>query len=306
MVDRAGDPYCVGFVPGVTEVGRVDRLLALAHRAIVETIEEVGRALPRIPVLLATCEVEGPEAEPFAQRTARQLERMLAPLGEFDVAVVPQGNAGGYSVLQAAIAQIQTGRHQVCLVVGADSFIDADVLDELDFSSRLGCTRHRWGFPPGEAGAALLLASRSTAQSSQLRSLGEIVSVAVGHETAHARAEEPCTGAGLGRVLSEVLRASEGAGVAYTLCDLDGERYRDREYTWATQRVPPTIPFDASLYDTLAPSCGAVGGATAILHMATAVCWAQRGHHSDTNVLSWGGSVFGRRGAAIVRTGAPR
>ncbi len=38
-------------------------------------------------------------------------------------------------------------------------------------------------------GAALLLTSRATAQGSQLRSLGEIVSVAVGYEPAHARAE---------------------------------------------------------------------------------------------------------------------
>ncbi len=305
MVDRAGDPYVAGADLQLEAVGRVDRLLALAHGAITEAIAGLDQPPPRMPAIIAVNEVSRPDAEPFARRVASRLAQQLAPL-ELDVVVVPQGNAGGFSALHAAVAQLELGRHPLCVVAGADSFIDADVLDGLDLDSRLACGRNRWGFPPGEGAAAMVIASAGVQRSHRLRSMGEVLSVAVGHEPNHARAETPCTGQGLGAVISEALRGSGTRQIATTLCDLDGERYRDREYTWATQRVPPGLGLDPTRYDTLVPRCGAVGGATAILALVTAVCWAERGYYSGSDMLAWAGSELGLRGAAVLRTGPDR
>lgn len=305
MVDRAGDPYVVGLCPWIEPTGRVDRLLALARGAIADAIAALGQPLPRVPALVAVSEIPPPDADPFARMVAGRLQQLLLPL-ELDVMVVPQGNAAGFSALRAAVAQLELRRHPVCIVAGADSFIDADLLDALDVESRLACSRNRWGFPPGEAAAAMVLASPEVQRSHRLPSMGEILSVAVGHEPHHARAETPCTGEGLGAVITEALRASGTRGIATTLCDLDGERYRDREYTWATQRIPPGLPFDPTRYQTLVPNIGVVGGATAILALVTAACWAQRGHHSESDILTWAGSELGQRGAAVLRTGPNR
>ena len=141
------------------------------------------------------------------------------------------------------------------------------------------------------------------ARSMQLPNLVDIRSVATGMEPVHARASEPCTGAGLGRVLQTALVQSGTKGVEHTLCDLDGERYRDREYTWATQRVPPAIPFNPSVYESIASSVGAVGGATIPLGICLYANWAQRGHLCDIDVLLWAGSEWGRRGATVLHTG---
>jgi hypothetical protein len=305
MVDRAGEPYVVGACPWIKTTGRADRLLVLARAAITDAVTALGQPLARVPTFVATSELLPPDAEPFARMLAERLRQALHPL-ELDVTVVPQGNAAGFSALTATIAELELRRHPVCIVAGADSFVDADLLDTLDVEARLACPRHRWGFPPGEAGAALVLASAEVQRGYRLPSMGEVLSVAVGHEPHHARAETPCTGEGLGAVITDALRASGTRGIATTLCDLDGERYRDREYTWASQRVPPGLPFDATRYQTLVPSIGAVGGATAILALATAACWGTRGHHSESDVLTWAGSELGLRGAAVLRTGPDR
>lgn len=305
MVDRAGDPYVVGACPWIKAKGRVDRLLALARSAIADAITALGQPLSRVPTFVASSEIPSPDAQPFARMLAGRLTQSLLPL-KLDVTVVPQGNAAGFSALQAAIAELELRRHPVCIVAGADSFVDADVLDALDVESRLACSRNRWGFPPGEAAAALVLASLDVQRGYRLPSMGELLSVAVSHELHHARAETPCTGEGLGAVITEALQASRTRGIATTLCDLDGERYHEREYTWATQRIPPGLPFDPTRYQTLVPNIGAVGGATALLVLATAACWGTRGHHSESDILTWAGSEHGLRGAAVLRTGPDR
>ncbi|MCX4240171.1 hypothetical protein [Paraliomyxa miuraensis] len=305
MVDRAGEPYVGGWCPWVEATGRVERLLALARPAITEALAALGQPVPRVPAIVASSEVPTADVEPFARRVAARLEQELLPF-ELDVTVVPQGNAGGFSALRSAVDLLEQRRSPVCVVAGADSLLDADVLDDLDESSRLACPRHRWGFPPGEAAAALVLASAEVQRGYRLPSIGQLLSVAVGHEPHHARAETPCTGEGLGAVISEALRASGTRGIATALCDLDGERYRDREYTWATQRIPPELPFDPTRYETLVPSIGTVGGATAIVALAIAACWGTRGHHSESDILTWAGSELGLRGAAVLRTGPDR
>lgn len=305
MVDRAGDPYVLGYDPKLHEAGRVDRMVALARSVIQETLAGFARPLPRLPAFVAVTEMPPGEADPFVRIVAGRLAQQLAPL-ELDLRIVPQGNAGGFTALQAALAMLELGRDSLCLVVGADSFVDADVLDALDVESRLACSRNRWGFPPGEAAAAVVLAPTAVQRSHRLPLLGELLAVALGHEPHSMHAETPCTGEGLAQAITKALRASGTPGIGLTLCDLDGERYRDREYTWATQRIPPMLPFDPTRYETLAPSCGAVGGATALLGLVTAVCWAERGHHAESDILLWAGSELGPRGAAVLRTGPSR
>lgn len=305
MVDRAGDPYMLGFDAKLRAVGQVERLVALARAVIAEAIAGVGQPLPKVPAFMAVTETPPARAEALARVVAGRLAQQLAPL-ELDLRIVPQGNAGGFTALQAAMALLELGREPLCIVVGADSFVDADVLDGLDVESRLACARNRWGFPPGEAAAAVVLTSTAVQRNHRLPSMGELLSVALAHEPNHMRADAPCTGEGLARTITEALLSSGTRGIGLTLCDLDGERYRDREYTWATQRIPPGLAFDPTRYETLVPSCGAVGGATALLGLVTAACWAERGHHADSDILVWAGSELGSRGAAVLHTGPAR
>jgi 3-oxoacyl-[acyl-carrier-protein] synthase I len=305
MVDRAGDPYVLACDPTLKATGRVDRLVALARAVIGEALAGVGQPLPRVPAFVAVTETLPAHAEPFARVVAGRLAPALAPL-EVDLRIVPQGNAGGFAALKAGMALLELGRDPVCLVVGADSFVDADVLDVLDVQSRLACVRNRWGFPPGEAAAAVVLASVAAQRGHRLPLLGELRAVALAHEPNHMHTDTPCTGEGLSQAITEALRSSGTPGIALTLCDLDGERYRDREYTWATQRIPAGLPLDPTRYETLVPRCGAVGGATALLGMVTAACWAERGHHAESDILLWAGSELGARGAAVLRTGPSR
>ncbi len=306
MVDRAGDPYYVGLDPTLRALGRRDRTIALAISAATEALDNLPQPLTEAIVYLVSTEYPSGEGGHAARDLATQLELGLQDRGKFSVVALPQGNAGGAFALETAAAELSAGRQGAAIIVGADSHIDADVLDTLDVQCRLRCRRHKWGFTPGEAGAAVIVTTSSVARASRMPVLAEIRAVATGMEPMHARATEPCTGAGLGRVLATVLRQSGTRGVAHTLCDVDGERYRDREYAFASQRVPPTIPFNPTVYESIAGSMGAVGGATLPLGMCLYANWAQRGHLADIDVLLWAGSEWGRRGATVLHTSPPR
>ncbi len=306
MVDRAGDPYYVAMDRTLEAVGRRDRTIALAVSAATEALDNLPQPLTEGVVYLATTEFPSGESGHLARDLATQLELGLNDRGKFPVIALPQGNAGGAFALETAAAELTARRHGAAVIVGADSYIDAQLLDGLDAQRRLRSPRSKWGFTPGEAGAAVVVTTSPTARAIRAPVMAEVRSIATGLEPMHAQASGPYTGEGLGSVLSAALRQSGTSSIKHTLCDLDGERYRDREYTFASQRLPPSIPCDPAVYESTAGSFGAVGGATLPLAACLYANWAQRSHLTDIDVLLWAGSERGRRGAAVLHTSVPR
>src|SRR5690606_32954236 len=74
-------------------------------------------------------------------------------------------------------------------------------------------------------------------------------------------------------------------------------RYRYREYTRATQRIPPKLPLRPHPLPGPGANERAVGGATANLPLATAASWGMRGHHRESDILTEAGSERRRRAA---------
>ncbi len=295
MRDKAGEPFMVGMEPTIEASDRDARIVALAEGALDEVLETLGPSLSTaLPLYLGL-----PEYGPFfEERRAQGIGRALAARCRAQVVTVPEGNAAGLVAMEHAIAALAGRKHDLCLVGGVDSLVDADILEWLDDEERLLSTSNRWGFPPGEGAAMLAVCSPSFARANRLPTVAYIASLATSFEPNRMGTETVCTGEGLSQAIAQA--ATVGAPIGRQYCDIDGDRYREHEYGFAIQRLHPRTFKDGLDYLTLADRWGNVGAATAPLLAIVSIVSAQRKLRDDPWPMVWCGSENGRRGAMVL------
>ena len=306
MVDKVGEPYMVAMDSTMDEPDRIERVFALATLALEEALRSVP--LPQgftLPVFVALPELGRCFGEADARRLGDRISRHLMSEVSVSVSVVSEGNAAGLLALQRAVALLQQGRHLFVAVIGADSHLDPDFLEELDESARLTSVTNRWGYPPGEGGGALLLSLSSTARAHRLQDLGQILAVETAREEALIGTDAPCTGKGLAAAVTPVLRALGTETVSSVFCDINGERYRNGEWAYASLRAPIGVIADPTAFVAPADCWGDVGAATGPLLIGLALASGLRGYSRGRYSLVWCSSEQGLRGAALLSLRTP-
>ena len=119
------------------------------------------------------------------------------------------------------------------------------------------------------------------------------------HELARMRTETVCTGEGLGLAF-KAAAARAGASITKQYCDLDGERYREHEFSFAILRAPKTAFVDAVDYVAPADCWGSTGAATGALLAILPVLHHERGASPGPWPMVWCGSENGRRGVLVL------
>jgi 3-oxoacyl-[acyl-carrier-protein] synthase-1 len=296
MVDKESQPYVLAVEPRVQAVGRIERIIELMQRAVAQVAPMLGPLSAGLPVYLAIPE----EARPLGPRLAQQLARQLPGAR---VATIAADHAGGVLALELACREIAAGKAEVCVVIGADSYIDPRTLERLDDARQLASETNPFGFPPGEGAGVLVIASTRLAQNQRLPTLAWLAAVATSEEPAPMGTEGICTGVGLGQALSRALGQLRGPDeTVHTMyCDINGQRYREAELAWASQRVPPGMIVDFSDFVAPADCWGDVGAASAPLLAVLAIASGQRGYAKGPRALVFTSSASRReRGAAIL------
>lgn len=299
MVDHAGDPFMVAMNQEFAVTGRIERMAQLATSALSEALSQLPGRRRSIQVFLAL-----PEAGAwFTLRQAAQLCQQLKaafPDDRLNIETFLEGNAAGMVALERAVAWLGSQPDSCCIVGGTDSLIDADVLETLDEAGHIASASHRWGFPPGEGAGMLALCDPGFAQRHQLWVLGTIASVATGVEPNRANTETICVGVGLADVMRRAaLAVSEPITMQY--CDMNGERYREHEFSYAALRVPAAAFVNAVEYVAPVDCWGHVGAATAPLLILLPLAHHARGASAGAWPMAWCGSENGRRGAAVLQ-----
>ncbi len=308
LVDNAGDPFRLAFdseLDAPLQRGqRIARLAASAIEQLVPQLEQ--RKLPgSIPTFL--CLPEPTETFPAADATriSATITNTFASRVELTCRNLSQGNAAGAVALQSAHALLSSGSCDACLVVGADSFIDPDVLEPLDELGRVMSLSNRWGFPPGEGAAALLLVSKAKVRSLNMPALAEVHGVGVARELHGREGDGVCVGEALADAFRQSVR-NLGQPVASQYCDIDGDRYREHEYSYAINRVHHDMFVNATDYVAPADSWGAVGAASLVMLSALAIARQQRDANAGPTSMAWAGSEAGLRGSVVYRKAGKR
>jgi 3-oxoacyl-[acyl-carrier-protein] synthase I len=308
IIDMNGDPRVLAFdsLLDMTLFGW-KRMVALAASALSEVLGKIGShagalsAGRGVPVLLAL-----PESRPgFGEADERQTaEALRSAKGDrsvdLELEICGRGHAGVLHGIEVARARLQTGRSEICIVGGVDSYLESDTLDWLESARRIRVQGVRSGFPPGEAAAFVALATAGGARSLSLPVLARFRGACTSAERCLIDSDEEVLGHGLTDAIKRAAASLGVPGEAIDMiyCDINGERYRNDEWAFTALRTHQFIRDSA--YVAPADCWGDVGAASGALGCVLAVrAWA-RGYAQGPRALIWAGSDHGLRGAAVL------
>lgn len=308
MIDTAGEPMRIARASWLdVDIEGVQRYAELLFPAIDEALgASVGPgADPRARLGLALALPPARPGQPPAladdllKRIYERFGGRFANPQCFEV-----GHAAGHLALDAAAKACASGAIDACLIGGVDSYLAPETLEWVEACDQLhggGPLNNAWGFIPGEAASAILVATPAFAQRQGLEAFGEVVGVGLGVETKLIKTDAVCVGEGLTQAFRAALRAlASGELIHNVFCDLNGEPYRADEYGFTALRTNESF---RSTTDFVAPAdCwGDVGAAGVLLHASVAVISQRKRYGKGPLALVWASSESGERGAALIR-----
>lgn len=276
-------------------------MLRLAGTALRECLS-VSTAMERVPVLLGV-----PGAHPG--RPAAVGESFLAHLAQqaeqpFDIAasrLFPNGRAAGLVALHHALALLATGKEDLLVVGGVDSYLDLYHLALLEEEGRLHSPGVLDGFIPGEGAAFLLLGSTRGATRAGLAPIARIETAAVAEETGHRYSDAPYRGDGLAAAFRGALSRPGAPRVETVYAGLNGESFHAKE--WGVAQLRHSECFAEKLATEHPMDCtGDVGAALGPMMVGLAAIGMQRGYRRGP-CLVWCSSDGSERAAALVTRG---
>lgn len=300
MVDKAGDPFVVCMDGTITATSRRERMYALAASALDEVLEGVPTdKRQKLPIFLGLPEPSATFSREDGTRLCQRITAHVLDRCDPQVVAVLEGNAAAIAALSQATDAIAKGVTECCIVGGVDSLIDPDVLEPLDADKRIKSVSNRWGFPPGEGAAMFAVCTATFARGHRLPIKAYIASVVNTREPNRMHTETICTGEGLGLALTQAARQA-GTTITKQFCDIDGERYREHELSFAILRVPSVAFENAVDYVAPADCWGNTGAATGAMLTMLPVLQHERGASPGAWPMVWCGSENGRRGALVL------
>lgn len=303
MIDTAGEPMRVAAAPWLeVDLPATHRLEALLFPAIDEAFGGANCDGLRVALALGL-----PEPRPGLPRDlgpwARQAIAARYAKVFRTVALFQSGHAAVLMALEAALASMQRKAFDVCVVAGADTYLRPETLDWLEASDQLqgaGPLNNAWGFVPGEAAAALLVAGADAVDRLGLDRRGRVLAVASGVEANRIKTQTVCLGQALSEVLQRVLTVRpNNTRVSDVYSDMNGEPYRADEYGFAIARCGEAFERPSDMV-TPADCTGDVGAAGGALNIALAAIAARKGYAAGNLAIVHAGSESGDRGAALI------
>lgn len=287
------------------------RLQAIGAR-LVRDIRDALPALPRDARVAVVCCL--PERlggrEPAVRDTRRALEHALAAAFA-DVARPPlmssiaRGHAGfAHALLEAADA-LARDRLDVVVCGGVDTYYDPDAVEALIAERRLFGADNIEGIIPGEGGAFVALATRTTARHLRISPAAHIGAVATALEPSTIHDDVPCLGTGLARAAQAVTAGlrERGDKLDWWLSDMTAEPYRVHEFQLAWPRAAGDIMTPESALEFLPVHLGDLGAAAMPTAAVVAVEGLIRQGPRARNCAFTGTGVGQERGAVLLMRG---
>jgi 3-oxoacyl-[acyl-carrier-protein] synthase-1 len=308
LVDTAGAPIVVArdalLAADVQLMDRIDAMVRSATREAVTALAscaETERSGRKLHVLLALPTAR-PDVQPELEgRTAAAVAAELRDIGTVgSITTLSQGHGGALLAVADGVRRLAQKTDDLFLIVGADSYLNADALEWLEQQQQLHQEGNPWGIIPGEAAGAVLLASSATAQALRLCTWGDVRAIGVATEQNLIKTDQVCLGHGLTQAIQDAVAGlPEGERIDRTICDMNGEPYRTDEYGYARVRTSQSF-VDPSNFITPVDCWGDVGAASGVLFVGLACMAAARQIDYGRYVLVWTSSENGLRTAALL------
>lgn len=304
VIDKHGEPMVVARADWLDEtLPLADRIVALAVDAAQEALHPLAAQLPALRRQMRVHLALSAENLPDPVRRKNVLDRFAAGVGftpaDPPIELVADGHAGGLLALENACRQLRQGEASLCLVGGADSWLDPERLEAIDFAGRLHSVNYSRGFTPGEGAGCCLVTTGKMARRLGLQPLAELLAVATAKETKLMDTQTVCLGEGLTAAFRGVLNPRHRVDHCY--CDFNGEAYRADEYSFTICRTREGFE-DAGSFTAPAESWGDVGAASGPLALTLPLAAWSRGYAKGVVNLAWSSSARAPlRAAALLK-----
>ncbi len=273
------------------------RLIQLAALACTEISEIIIRQ--RMPLILGLPQDNG--TKPLnSDKILKYIMQMGLNIEPAQISAITKGRASGLIAVHSACKLLESGKADIVLAGGCDSYNDTDILDFLDSESRLKSEIHLDSFIPGEGVGFLLLTTESKAKREKLNILGRIKSTAIGFEKGHLYSEIPYKGEGLFQTFQSLLKnaATPIKCIKTIYSSMNGENH------WAKELNVSYIRFQSVFAEDLvvehpADCYGDIGAASGPVMMGLAINALQKGYQKGP-ILIYASSDQGDRGAVIL------
>ena len=233
-----------------------ERMLALAIPALEEVLSAAPAQLrsEKTILLLSLPELYEGEDERIATRLLFDLAKAVNLSLDDRSAVVRLGRAG----FAALLGRAQLYGDIRVIIGGVDSYYDAARMATLDTGFRLLSERSANGFIPGEAAAFVCVSPKLRKVPTEVRRLATITLVATGEQDLDGPPTAGC--------FTKLLRDPRlPHPIPWVLTDLNGERHRVKEWTYAAMRNPATIDPEKTIIQNVPRDFGDVGAASGAL-----------------------------------------
>ena len=216
-----------------------------------------------------------------------------------------EGHAAGAVAIVDAVRALRVGERKCCVVGGAETFLDADAIGELDLGFRLRSERSADGYLPGEAAAFVVLETAARAAERGVKPLARVAGYGLADEPHPHGSDEPCAGEGVCDAIRQTAeRAARGAGrrarAAWVISDQNGERHRAKEWALAAARLHELLDPVLELWHP-AENFGDTGPASVPLLAAMFVETLRRGVAPATEALLIASSDGPARAGLLLR-----
>ena len=240
----------------------------------------------------ASTERPGPKYEDDNQGLIKRLKTTIQQ--KVETQIITQGSTSIIKCLDTADEIIKENSQAICIVGAVDSLLDNATLDWFEKDERLlsDSLNRNHSFVAGEAVGFMILESKQKAPPE--KNMGEITGIGLSDEPACFVSDKPCTGKELTNTVKTAI--SEKTDIGTVICDLNGEYFRAKEWSYANLRC-----FKDKNLTVIQPadSIGNIGACSGAVFAGIAAQGFSRGW-IENDVLIFCADDHGKRGAFVL------
>jgi len=294
----------VGVTDGFLGLGRWTKLATMAISDLIDVARIKTTEVTKVGFYITLPSNDRPG---FDERIEQLLGLRIAqwcewPQAEQQTSCYADGQAGLMRAIEHAQQHLLEGKIHLAIVGGVDSLVEPETLAFYYENKRLKTEDNPDGLIPGEASAFFALELERVAKARGTTPMATIGKAKTASDRNTIWGDKPPTSTGLSTAIREVLDSLEdqGENTGLVVCDLNGESYRNKEFANALPRTMNNFKTQWALWHP-ADCIGDSGAASSAVGVCLAARALQKGYARTNNVLVWGSSDDGLRGATYLR-----
>lgn len=294
----------VDVTDGFLGLGRWTKLAAMAISDLIDVAKINITEVTRVGFYITLPSNDRPG---FDERIEQMLGLRIAqwcdwPQAEAQTTYYAAGQAGLMRAIEHAQQHLRDGKIHMAIMGAVDSLVEPETLEFYHQHKRLKTEDNPDGLIPGEASAFFALELENVAKARGATPMAKIEKAKTASDGNTIWGDKPPTSTGLSTAIREVLSSLEDQGeyTGLVVCDLNGESYRNKEFANVVPRTMSDFKTHWNLWHP-ADCIGDSGAASSAVGVCLAARALQKGYARTNNVLVWGSSDDGLRGATYLR-----